>query len=254
LKITLLGTGTSQGIPIILCKCKVCSSIDPRDKRLRCSALFQDGEESILIDTSPDFRQQMHSNKIEKISAILYTHEHNDHTTGLDDVRPFNFNQKEALNVFGLRRVLEDLKRKFAYIFESNPYPGAPKVILNYIDADKNFKVNGIEILPLPISHGNLAILGYRIKNIAYLTDVSLIPDSTFDLLKGVEVIIISALRNEPHKSHFSLKEAIEAIGRIGPKRSYLIHLSHDFPCHGELEKTLPQNVFLAYDGLVIHA
>jgi phosphoribosyl 1,2-cyclic phosphate phosphodiesterase len=250
IKITFLGTGTSLGVPVITCECKVCKSTDPRDNRLRSSVIIMVEGKNILIDTGPDFRQQMLQNNIKQIDAILYTHEHKDHVAGLDDVRPFNFVYKKPIPVFVEPRVNDALKREYAYIFESN-YPGIPKIDVNLI-SNKSFKIDNLEIIPIRIFHNELPILGYRIKDFAYLTDVKHIPEIEFSKLSKIDTLVISTLRKEEHPSHLNLKEALDLIEKIRPKRSYLTHLSHRFGLHAEESIQLPKNVFIAYDGLSI--
>jgi phosphoribosyl 1,2-cyclic phosphate phosphodiesterase len=251
LKITFLGTGTSQGIPIIGSTHPVCLSKDPKDKRLRVSVLVEWDGQNILIDCGPDFRMQMLSNQVSHIDAILYTHEHNDHTIGLDDIRPFFFRQGD-IPVFAHKRVLDSLKRRFEYIFESeNKYPGAPGVSANVIE-NKPFDFNGFEITPVNAFHNRLQIFGFRLKDFAYLTDVKTIEKEEVDKLKGLKVLVVSALRKEPHPSHFNLEEALNFIEKVGPEKAYLTHISHQLGFHEEVQKDLPENVFLSYDNLKI--
>jgi phosphoribosyl 1,2-cyclic phosphate phosphodiesterase len=251
LKITFLGTGTSQGIPIIACDCFVCKSTDPRDKRLRTSILIQAGEKNIVIDTGPDFRQQMLRSKIKTLDAVLFTHEHKDHVAGLDDVRPFNFLYKKAVRVFSEERVFAALKREYAYIFAENPYPGVPEIEINLID-DRDFYIDDMCVTPIRVMHHKLPILGFRIQDFAYLTDMKTLPDSEISKLSNIDTLVVTALRKEEHISHMNLEESLQFIKQINPKRSYLIHLSHKFGKHANEEVSLPENVFIAYDGLKI--
>jgi phosphoribosyl 1,2-cyclic phosphate phosphodiesterase len=252
MKIYFLGTGTSQGIPVIGSHHSVCQSNDSRDKRLRVSVWVQVGDNSILIDCGPDFRQQMLLSKCQKIDAILFTHEHSDHTAGLDDIRPFNFKQGE-IPVFGHKRVLENLKKRFDYIFETeNKYPGAPSVQINEVINNIPFLIEKSQVIPINVWHGNLQVFGYRIQDFAYLTDVKTIDIEEVTKLKGLKVLVINALREEPHHSHFSLQDALDFVTLVQPERAYLTHISHLLGFHEEVQKRLPQNVFLAYDNLEI--
>ncbi len=252
MKITFLGTGTSQGVPIISCNCSTCKSDDPKDKRLRSSILIEYEDHTIIIDIGPDFRQQMLRINNTRLDTILITHEHNDHVIGLDDVRPYNYIQKKSIDVYALPRVAADIKNKFAYAF-NNPYPGAPKInLFNIIDA-RPFDVNGVEVIPIPVIHGRLEILGYRLGDFAYITDASYIDSKSIKLLEGIDILIINALRLETHPSHFNLDQALDIIQKLNPRKAYLTHLSHYFKPQKEWEKTLPENVFVGYDGLVIN-
>lgn len=251
----LLGTGTSQGIPVIGCRCHVCTSLDPRDNRLRTSALISIGEYNILIDAGPDFRQQMLKHEISRIDAILLTHEHNDHIIGLDDIRPFNFRQRINMPVYGLKRVLEDVKLKFAYIFEPSPYPGAPRVTLNEIEANTDFELfPGIKVQTISVIHGNLPILGFRIGQIAYITDASFLDDEAFEKLKSLDILILNALQYRKHYSHFTYDEAIGAVQKINARATYFTHMSHEMGLHVDLEQKFPWNIFPGYDGIVLEA
>lgn len=251
LKITFLGTGTSQGVPIIACNCEICKSTDPRDNRLRTSILINTGGKNIVIDTGPDFRQQMLSAKIKHLDAVLFTHEHKDHVAGLDDVRPFNFLHKKPVRIYAEERVYKALKREYAYIFSENPYPGVPEISINIID-ENNFSVDHIPVIPIRVMHYKLPILGFRIYDFAYLTDIKTVPEAEFKKLENIDTLVITALRKEQHISHMNLEESLKFIEKIKPKRSYLIHLSHMFGKHAEEEPQLPKNVYIAYDGLTI--
>ncbi|MEI7508401.1 MAG: MBL fold metallo-hydrolase [Flavobacterium sp.] len=252
MKIYFLGTGTSQGIPVIGSQHPVCLSDDFKDKRLRVSVWIYDEDASIIIDCGPDFRQQMLTSKCSKIDAILFTHEHSDHTAGLDDIRPFNFKQGE-IPIYGHERVLQNLKNRFDYIFETqNKYPGAPSV--NSIEVINNnaFFIGKMNVIPINAMHGNLQVFGYRINEIAYLTDVKTIDFEEIVKLKGIKVLIINALREEAHHSHFSLQDALDFVTLVQPEKTFLTHISHLLGFHDEVQKKLPENVFLAYDNLEI--
>lgn len=251
MKLTLLGTGTSQGVPVIGCRCEVCTSTDPRDKRLRSSALLSDQHSNILIDCGPDLRQQMLRNHTEHLEAILLTHEHNDHVIGLDDVRPFNFASGKPLDVYGLPRVLGELKKRFDYVF-GEPIPGLPRIELRPIQRNESFEIQGVQVQSIGVEHGNLPILGFRFSDIAYLTDVKSLKPDSLERLAGVRHLVINALHHRPHPAHLNLQEALALIEKIAPHHAWLTHLSHHFGLFKDYETRLPQNVGLAYDGLQI--
>lgn len=249
LKITFLGTGTSQGVPIIGSKHPVCLSMNPKDKRLRVSLLLEWDAFSYVIDCGPDFRQQMLANNVEKIDGILFTHEHNDHVVGLDDVRPFYFRQGD-ISIYAHQRVLSELKKRFEYIFEiENKYPGAPTLDENCID-DAPFLIGNKSVTPINVYHPKLQVYGFRFGDFAYVTDAKIIPDEELEKLKGVKTLVLNALRKEEHRSHLSLDQAIEVSRKIGAERTYFTHISHHMGFHDEVEKELPDNFFLAYDNL----
>jgi len=253
MQIYFLGTGTSQGIPVIGSDHPVCLSNDPKDKRLRVSVWVTWDDNSIVIDCGPDFRQQMLRSGCTKLDAILFTHEHADHTAGLDDIRPFFFRQKNDIPVYGHQRVLENLRKRFDYIFEAeNKYPGAPGVKSFVVTKKEPFAIGRTSIIPIEVDHANLEIFGYRIQDFAYLTDVKSISDVETEKLKGVKVLVVNALREEPHHSHFSLQDALDFIHLVQPERAYLTHISHWLGFHEEVQQRLPENVFLAYDNLKI--
>jgi phosphoribosyl 1,2-cyclic phosphate phosphodiesterase len=252
LTITFLGTGTSQGIPVIASNHPVCKSNDPRDKRLRVSILVSWKDYNFVIDCGPDFRQQILRENCTKIDGVLLTHEHSDHTAGLDDIRPFYFEQGN-IPFFAHKRVFENLHQRFSYIFETvNKYPGAPTIDEIEIDKNTTFQLGDKNIIPIEAFHGKLPVLGFKIDNFAYLTDVKTIDKRELEKLKKIEVLVINALRYEKHHSHLNLSEALELIEEIKPKKTYLTHISHVLGFHKEVEKTLPENVFLAYDTLKI--
>lgn len=251
MKLTFLGTGTSQGVPIIGCDCKVCSSDDPRDNRLRCAVLLSDGTTNVLVDVGPDLRYQMLRQRVKHLDAIVITHEHNDHVIGLDDVRPFNFRSGNPMRVFAEERVAGELMKRFEYVF-GKPIPGLPRIELLTIDDSTAFAVGGIPIQPIRILHGRLPILAYRFGDLAYITDMKTIPEAEIEKLKGVKHLVVNALRREPHYTHMSLDEALAFIEKIKPERSYLTHLSHVFDKHADINAVLPEGVEVAYDGLEI--
>lgn len=251
--LTFLGTGTSSGVPMIGCACPVCRSLDHRDKRLRVSVHLAVEGRSLVIDTGPDFRQQMLRAHISQLDGILFTHEHKDHTAGLDDVRAFNFRQQQEMPIYAEPRVLAQLQQEFAYIFAEHKYPGVPQVSLHPIADDQApFDVLGLAVQPLRALHYKLPVLGFRVGGLAYLTDANQLPASTMEQLRGADTIVLNALRHEPHISHFTLKEAVAVLEELQPRRAYLTHISHQLGRHREVEATLPPWVRLAYDGLVI--
>lgn len=251
MKVTFLGTGTSQGIPVITCNCQVCQSTDPKNKRLRVSVLVEMGDKTIVIDSGPDFRYQMLRAKVKDLDAILYTHEHKDHVAGLDDIRPFNYLLKKNIDIYATTRVQEALKREFSYIFADTHYPGLPQIEVHTI-ADEPFEIGKTKVIPLNIMHYKLPILGFRIHDFTYITDAKTISEETIAKVKGTKVLVINALQHEEHISHFTLKEAIEFAQKIGAEMTYLTHISHNLGLHEEVEKELPENIKLAYDGLSI--
>lgn len=249
MKVTFLGTGTSQGVPVIGCECSVCKSLDYRDKRFRTSIHIKANGISLVIDTGPDFRMQMLRSGINKLDAIVFTHEHKDHTAGLDDIRPFNFMQQKDMPVFGKRQVIDQLKREYSYIFSDKKYPGVPQVACVEID-ENPFHIEGLAITPLPVLHYKLPVLGFRIGDFSYITDANYIPESTLTLLEGSEVLVLNALQKESHISHFTLDQAIDQALKIGAKKTYFTHISHRLGNHQEVENELPEGIFLAYDGM----
>ncbi|MCW2120374.1 MBL fold metallo-hydrolase [Flavobacterium sp. 7A] len=252
MKVNFLGTGTSQGIPIIGSDHPVCLSSDNKDKRLRVSIWVRWDDCSYVIDCGPDFRQQMLRANCKKVDAILFTHEHADHTAGIDDIRPFNFRMGE-MPFYGHPRVIENIKNRFDYIFQTeNKYPGAPSVKTYEVINDSPFILGGKKIIPINALHGDLQVFGYRIDDFAYLTDVKTIEDKEIAKLKNLKVLVVNALREEPHFSHFSLQEALDFIALVKPEKAYLTHISHIMGFHEDVQKKLPENVFLAYDELEI--
>tara|TARA_B100000795_G_scaffold178940_1_gene135394 strand:+ start:24957 stop:25724 length:768 start_codon:yes stop_codon:yes gene_type:complete len=253
MKVTFLGTGTSQGVPVIACECAVCKSEDPKDKRLRVSVLIEVNGLDILVDSGPDFRQQMLRENVQKLDAILFTHEHKDHTAGLDDVRAFNFKYKKDMDVYAHPRVQEALKMEFSYIFAEFTYTGVPKVQLHNISKERAFTIESkVEVTPIEVLHYKLPVLGFRIENFTYITDAKTISPEEKDKIRGTEVLVLNALHRKDHISHFNLQEALDLIVEIKPKKAYLTHISHLFDRHEDILRDLPENVFVAFDGLKI--
>ncbi len=252
MKITFLGTGTSQGVPVIGCDCEVCRSEDPHDKRLRCSILVSKNDKNLLIDIGPDFRAQMLNNNIRDLHAILLTHEHNDHIIGLDDVRPFNFQYRRDMPVYCVENVGKELKTRFAYVFNANPYPGAPKVDIRLIEDLNPIRVEGIEIVPIKVYHGSMPVLGFRIDDFTYITDAKTFPEKAVEKIKGSKVLVLNALHHREHHSYLNLQEALAFIDFIGPEKAYLTHCSHSMGMYAKVNQTLPGHVSLAHDGLVL--
>lgn len=251
LTVTFLGTGTSQGVPVIACTCSVCLSKDPRDSRLRSSVKVEHDGRVIVVDTGPDFRQQMLRSKTVRLDAVLYTHEHKDHVAGMDDVRPFNFIAEQHVHIYATEQVEIALRREFHYAFGENRYPGAPEITVHRIE-NKPFYAAGLEITPISAMHGNMPVTGFRMKDFTYLTDANYIEPAELDKMRGSEILVINALRREKHYSHFNLEEALKIIREVKPARAYLTHISHRLGKHEEISRLLPENVFAAYDGLII--
>lgn len=249
MKVTLLGTGTSQGVPVIGCQCAVCTSADSRDNRLRCSVLIEYNSRSVVIDTGPDFRQQMLRYGVKALDAVLYTHEHRDHTAGLDDIRAFNYIQRKPIELYLSEHVEQALRNSFSYIFAEDKYPGIPEVQLNRI-SNIPFELFGEMIRPVEVFHYRLPVLGYRISDFCYVTDAKTITPGEKEKLRGAEVIVLNALRKEKHISHLTLDEALELIEDLKPGKAYLTHISHQMGRHADIAAQLPSNVELAYDGL----
>jgi phosphoribosyl 1,2-cyclic phosphate phosphodiesterase len=250
MKITFLGTGTSQGVPVIACECEVCKSLDYRNKRLRVSVHIQTKSTSIIIDAGPDFRQQVLSENIKSLEAILITHEHKDHTAGLDDIRAFNFKQGKAMPIYASKPVHEQLKREYEYVFVENKYPGIPQMDLMEINENENFKVEEEDIIPILVLHNKLKVFGFRIGDFTYITDANFIAETEIAKIKGTKILVLNSLQKSAHISHFTLDEAVEMAQKIGAEKTYFTHISHKLGLHAEVEKELPENIFLAYDGL----
>lgn len=247
--VTFLGTGTSQGVPVIACDCKVCTSADPKDNRLRSSVMIEVDDKLIVVDSGPDFRYQMLRAKVKHLTAILFTHEHKDHVAGMDDIRAFNYRQKAAIDVYGSERVQTALKREFAYIFHEFKYPGIPDIRPQVIDHEP-FSIEGIPVIPIEVMHYKLPIMGYRIGDFTYITDAKTVADAEKEKIKGSKILVINALQKDPHISHFTLDEAIAFAQEMGAQHTYLTHISHRLGTYDEVSAELPPGIHLAYDGL----
>ncbi|MFA7273379.1 MAG: MBL fold metallo-hydrolase [Crocinitomicaceae bacterium] len=251
MKVTFLGTGTSQGVPVIACDCIVCQSSDPKDNRLRSSVMLSFNEKNYVIDTGPDFRQQMLKERVQTLSAVVFTHEHKDHVAGMDDVRAFNFKENRDMQVYCTQEVQHALKREFSYVFNDNPYPGIPKVHVNLI-TNQPFVVEDLEFIPIEVLHYKMPVFGYRIGDFTYITDAKTIPKIEIEKIKGTRILVVNALRLTEHISHFNLEQALAFIDEIKPEKAYLTHISHLLGLQKEISKILPENVDIAYDGLTI--
>lgn len=252
MKVTFLGTGTSQGIPVIGCDCETCTSENPQDSRLRTSIMVTTEGKNIVIDVGPDFRQQMLANGVLDIDSVLLTHEHNDHIIGMDDVRPFNFRYRKDIPVYCTARVQASLRERFSYAFSTTPYPGVPRFELYEIDSVNSFDVAGQTVIPIEVSHGRMPVMGFRFGDFTYITDAKIISAESFKKIAGSKILVLNALRKEDHHSHLTLEEALAIIQKIQPKQAYLTHLSHMMGPVKNINKILPPNVRIAYDGLVI--
>jgi len=248
-KITFLGTGTSQGVPVIACECNSCLSSDQHDKRLRPSLLLETDETTLLFDAGPDFRQQMLREHVTKLDSIILTHEHKDHISGMDDVRAFNYKSQDAIDIFAEERVQKAIKKEYSYVFSEYQYPGIPKMRLNPIP-EHSFNIKGIQIIPVRVFHYRLPVYGFRVGNFAYITDANYIPEESKEKLFGVKYLVINALRKEKHISHFSLSEAVDFIREISPEKAFITHIGHQMGYHADVSKELPPEIMLAYDGL----
>jgi len=251
-KVTFTGTGTSQGVPIIGCKCEVCTSRDKKDKRLRSSVFIEADGVNIVIDTGPDFRYQMLRSKVDKLDAVVFTHSHKDHIAGLDDVRAYNYFQQKAMDVYATEDTQQALRREYAYIFDNIGYPGIPQIDLQTIAGDEPFSVNGVEIIPIKVLHYKMEVLGFRVKDFTYITDANYIAPQEIEKIKGSKVVVLNALRHTEHVSHYTLAEAMEIAREIGASDTYFTHISHQLGLHQETDSHLPNGMHLAYDCLTL--
>lgn len=249
MKVTFLGTGTSQGVPVIACDCQTCASEDSRDKRLRTSLLMEGNGTTVVIDAGPDFRQQMLRENIKRLDAILLTHEHKDHISGMDDVRAFNYRSRDAIDIYAEERVQRAIRKEYSYVFAEYQYPGIPKMRLNTIN-DNEFNIGNLSIVPVRVFHYRLPVYGFRIRDMAYITDANYIPEISVEKIIGVEYLIINALRKEKHISHFNLQEALDFIAKISPRKAYITHISHQMGLYKNLAEEMPPGIIVAYDGL----
>lgn len=253
LKVTILGSGTSQGIPVIACNCRVCTSENPKDNRLRTAVMLTMDGHNVVIDSGPDFRQQMLRERVQSLDALIFTHEHKDHVAGMDDVRAFNFKQQKDMPVYCTAQVEQALRREFEYVFAAHKYPGIPQVELRTIEKDSPLVLpNGAVLTPIEVMHYRMPVLGFRYKDFTYITDAKTIEESEKEKIRGSKVLILNALRKEEHISHLNLEEALALIAELKPEKAYLIHISHLLGKHEEVEQELPPHVRLCYDGMVI--
>ncbi len=251
MKVTFLGSGTSQGIPVIACECDVCISADPRDRRLRSSVWIEVDGKSIVIDSGPDFRYQMLRAGVMQLDALVLTHEHKDHIAGMDDIRAFNYKQGAAIDIYAHTRVQQALKREFAYIFSGDQYPGIPQI--NLFDIDKHpFEVAGVPFTPIEVMHYKMPVLGFRIDDFTYITDAKTVTEDEKQKIKGTKILVINALQKGAHISHFTLEEALAFAAEIGAKKTYFTHISHKLGKHEEIASSLPEGIYLAHDGLIL--
>ncbi len=251
MKVTFLGTGTSQGVPVIACDCPVCQSVDLKDKRLRTSIMITSETTQVVIDSGPDFRQQMLTHQVQTLDAIVFTHEHKDHVAGMDDIRAFNYSTGNPMKIACTYQVEEALRREFAYVFDNPNYPGVPKIDIQRIHEDL-FQIGDITLTPLPVMHLKMPVLGFRIGDFSYVTDANFISEETKEKIKGSQILVINALRHEPHPSHFTLSEAIELVNELKIPTVFFTHISHQLGKHEEVSASLPPNIQIAHDGLTI--
>ena len=250
--VTFLGTGTSQGVPVIACGCEICTSPDTHDKRLRTSILIEAEDKTIVIDSGPDFRYQMLRAGVKRLDAIVFTHEHKDHIAGMDDIRAFNYWQMGPVDIYADARVQKALVREFPYVFDGTGYPGIPQVVVHPIDHTHPFTIGSIKLTPVEVLHYKLPVLGFRINDFTYITDAKTVSETEKQKIKGTKTLVINALQKQTHISHFTLDEAIAFANDIGAETTYLTHISHRLGRHADISKELPDNVKLAYDGLVL--
>ena len=251
MKVTFLGTGTSHGVPVVGCSCAVCTSPDPRDRRLRTSVHLAVAGKSIVIDAGPDFRQQMLAHRINHLDAIVFTHEHKDHTGGLDDVRGFNLFQPDPIPIYARQAVLTRLRREYAYIFANDGYPSTPQIAVHPITTQP-FEVQGVSFTPIEVQHYQLSVLGFRIENFTYITDAKQIVDSEKEKIRGTHTLVLNALHYAPNVAHFTVDEALALVEDVRPRQTFFVHMSHELGRHEDVAKTLPKHVSLAYDGLQV--
>lgn len=252
MKVTFLGTGTSQGVPLIGCDCNVCTSADKRDNRLRSSIWIQTPETSVVIDSGPDFRYQMLRAGVKKLDAIVYTHGHKDHVAGMDDVRAYNFFTDKPVELYATKETEETLKREFSYVFSGDNYPGIPRVNVTRIDKDNEFIINDLTFIPILVKHMHMDVLGFRIGDFTYITDANYIPNAEIDKINGSKTLVLNALRHAKHPSHYTLEEAIEVAQSVGATNTYFTHISHQLGKHSDIEHQLPEGIHLSYDGLTL--
>lgn len=252
LRVTFLGTGTSQGVPIIACPCAVCQSNDERDKRLRTSILVESKTTTVVIDSGPDFRQQMLRAQVKQLDGLVFTHSHKDHVAGMDDIRAFNYLHQKPIDVYANDATQKTLKREFEYVFNGDKYPGIPEVNMHTIQSDAPFRIGDIDFEPIEVMHYKMPVLGFRIGHFTYITDANFISETSMRQLQGTKVLVLNALRREKHVSHFSLSEAIQKAQEIGAQQTYFTHASHQLGKHHEVSLELPEGIALAYDGLVL--
>jgi phosphoribosyl 1,2-cyclic phosphate phosphodiesterase len=251
-RLTFLGTGTSGGVPMIACTCPVCLSTDAKDKRLRSAVMIEAEGKTLIVDSGPDFRQQMLREKVMRVDGIIYTHSHKDHTGGLDDIRAYNYILKRDMPLYLDAFTEQEIRDQYSYIFSPNPYPGIPRVQIHRIDGDTPFVAEGISVIPIKALHHQMPVLGFRFGDITYITDANYIAPTEIEKIRGTRILVLNALRREAHISHFTLQQAIELIQQIKPERAYLTHISHQLGTYHDVSKELPEGIFLAYDGLKV--
>lgn len=252
MKITFIGTGTSQGVPVIGCQCHICTSTDKKDNRLRTSVYIETDDVRFVIDTGPDFRYQMLRSRIHQLDAVVFTHSHKDHIAGLDDIRAYNYFQQKAIDVYATNETQEALRREYRYIFENAHYPGVPQITLHTISEQATFRIGNVEITPIKVQHYEMDVLGFRIGDFTYITDANYISPEEMTKILGSKVLVLNALRHQEHVSHFTLSQAIAVAQQANPEQTYLTHISHQLGLHEEVSNTLPPGIFLAYDELTL--